>query len=67
MEKNFTTAPDIPMGLGMALAQNIEAMNFFASLTPAQKQAVINYTHTISSKEEMQAYVDSLPKGGMLS
>lgn len=67
MKKNYADGPEIPMGLGMALAQNIEAMNFFAALTPAQKQAVINYTHTISSKEEMQAYVDSLPKGGMMS
>lgn len=52
--------PEIPMGLSMALSQNLKALQHFASLSPSEQQHVINHTHTIRSKAEMQAYVDSL-------
>ncbi len=35
-------------------------MNRVAALSKAQQQAIIAHTHRISSKEEMQAYVQSL-------
>ncbi|MEG0741123.1 MAG: hypothetical protein RSB91_01080 [Clostridia bacterium] len=57
---NLVDGPDMPMGLGMALAQNLNAMNRFAALPAAEQQAVIAHTHSIRSKEEMQAYVQSL-------
>ena len=57
---NLVDGPDMPLGLGMALAQNLNAMNRFATLPAAQQQAIIAHTHSISSKEEMQAYVQSL-------
>ncbi len=50
------------MGFGMALAQNIKAMEHFSRLTDSEKQAIINGTHNISSKSEMQQYVDRLAK-----
>ena len=59
-EQNFAEGPEIPMGLGMALAQNLDAMNRFASLSEEKRRAVIAHTHEIRSKEEMRAYVDSL-------
>ena len=49
------------MGLGMALAENLNAMEYFASLSPAQQQAVIERTHQIRSKQEMWSFVQSLP------
>lgn len=58
--ENLVNGPEIPMGLGMALAQNRNAMDRFASMTPAAQQAVIEHTHQITSKKEMQAYVASL-------
>ena len=60
MESQNIYSSDIPMGLGMALMQNRQAMNYFSSLSDAEKQQVIDHTHTIQSKEEMQSYVDSL-------
>ena len=51
---------DVPMGLGMALAQNVEAMQAFSAMEPAKQRAIIDRTHTIGSKKEMQAYVRSL-------
>ena len=55
MEKN-----EMPVGLGMALAMNSEAMQKFASLPETKKQEIINGTHAISSKSEMRQYVESI-------
>jgi len=60
MELKSAYQPDIPMGLGMALMQNKPAMEYFSALSDEAKQRVIEHTHSIESKEEMQAYVDSL-------
>ncbi|MGN1089084.1 MAG: hypothetical protein ACI4Q6_01680 [Huintestinicola sp.] len=55
MEKN-----EMPVGFGMALAMNPEAMQKFASLPENKKQEIINGTHTVSSKAEMHRYVENL-------
>ena len=51
---------DLPLGLGMALAQNEPAMKKFKSMTDHEKQAIIQKTHNVSSKAEMNALVSSL-------
>jgi len=51
---------DMPMGLDIALAKNQRAHEYFYSLPEATQKHIINQTHGISSKEEMQGYVDSL-------
>ncbi len=51
---------DLPMGLGMALAENLPALDAFAALTREQQDRVIAGTHTIRSRAEMQAYVQRL-------
>lgn len=53
----------IPMGLGMALAQNTKALDKFSSMTQAQKQSIIAGTHAIQSKQEMRSYVDKIANG----
>ena len=57
---NLADGPEIPLGLGMALAQHPEAMIRFANLPEAEKRRIIDHTHEISSKREMQSYVNSL-------
>ncbi len=59
-KENLVDGSDIPMGLGMALAKNLDAMNCFSAMPRAMKEQVIEHTHQIRSKKEMQAYVDSL-------
>ena len=59
MRDNFLD-PGIPLGFGMALAQNPDAMDVFSSLTEEQRRQVLRKTGRIGSKEEMRAYVDSL-------
>ena len=51
--------PDLPMGFSMALAQNEAAMKQFESLSEAEKQAVIQRTHSVTSKQEMRRLVAS--------
>lgn len=50
----------MPIGLGMALAMNPEAMQKFASLPERKKREIINGTHSVSSKAQMQQYVDNI-------
>ena len=59
-DQNFAEGPEIPMGLGMALAQDVGMMDRFAALPEEQKRQVIEGIHSIRSKKEMQAYVRSL-------
>ncbi len=51
---------EMPIGLGMALAQRPDAMEKFATLSEAKKQEIIAGTHSVSSKEEMRQYVDKI-------
>ncbi len=50
----------MPIGFSMALALNPDAMKKFALLDENKKQEIINGTHNIKSKDEMQKYVNDL-------
>lgn len=50
----------VPIGFGMALAQNTAAMNRYAGLSEAQKQTILNKAHNIRSEREMHDLVASL-------
>ena len=50
----------LPLGLGMALAQNEAAMQRFTAMTEAEKQALIQQCHQVQSKREMQQLVNQL-------
>ncbi|MCL2109734.1 MAG: hypothetical protein FWH20_10365 [Oscillospiraceae bacterium] len=52
----------IPLGLGMALAQNSDALSRFAGLPVNERQRIIEKTHSIGSKKEMKSFVDNLSK-----
>lgn len=53
---------EIPLGLGMALAQNPAAMQRFALLSDAEKQAVIARTHSVQSRAEMHELAENIGK-----
>ncbi len=54
----------LPLGFGMALAQNETAMKRFESMTESQKQAVLVQAQHIGSRQEMQQLVSRLASGG---
>ncbi len=58
--KNYAEGPEIPLALGLALAQNVTAMNCFAALSREEQQRIIQHTSSIMSKKEMRAFVQSL-------
>lgn len=51
---------ELPLGFGMALAQNEGAMARFEQLSEGEKAAVIEKCHQVNSKREMQNLVNSL-------
>ncbi len=53
---------ELPLGLGMALAQNEAAMSSFEALSEDEKQEIIEKTHTVTSRREMQQLVNSITK-----
>jgi hypothetical protein len=62
-DKNYVDGSGIPLGFGMALAQNYEAMSYFSALDEQQKQSIIEGTHGVRSKSEMRQYVSNLTNG----
>ena len=50
----------VPIGFGMALAQNTAAMNRYAHLSQQQKQDILNKAHNVRSEREMHSLVNSL-------
>lgn len=50
----------LPLGFGMALAMNEPAMREFAAMTEAQRQAVLEQTHYVKSRQEMRQLVEGL-------
>lgn len=53
----------VPIGFGMALAQNTAAMNHYAHLTEEQKQDVLEKAHNVRSEMEMYTLVANLADG----
>ena len=56
-------ASELPIGFAIALAMNEPAMKKFESLSPAEKESIIQQTHTVKSRQEMQKLVMSIAAG----
>lgn len=54
------TSNELPLGFGMALSQNSEALRTFLNLSATEKQKIINKAHNVNSKHEMSALVQSI-------
>ena len=53
---------ELPLGFGMALAQNETAMKKFEAMTESGKQSVLQQAHHVNSKVEMRQLVARLAK-----
>ena len=65
--KDLLSNKEVPIGMGMALAMNTDAMAKFSSLDESGKQKVIEGAHGINSKQEMQQYVNHIGNGDNFS
>ena len=52
----------VPIGFGMALARNPDALNVYSAMTEEQKQQILNKAHHAGSEQEMHRIVDSMVK-----
>ena len=48
---------EVPVGFGMALAQNETAVNAYAMMTKEQKQAILSRARSAHSEQEMHRIV----------
>ena len=53
----------VPIGFGMALAQNEAAMIRYAQLSDRQKKNILNCANSIGTQEEMYSLVANLANG----
>jgi len=51
---------ELPLGFGMALAQNEAAMHRFESLNEAEKLSILQQVRNVRSKAEMRQLVSGL-------
>ena len=51
---------ELPEGFAMALAANIKAFEVFTGMSDEEKERVIEGTHALGSRDDMQAYVAHL-------
>ena len=57
---DYTLGADVPLGFSSALNKNEQAKTKFSQLTDKQKREIINASRRVTSKNEMQMYVDAL-------
>lgn len=57
---------EVPIGFGMALAQNEKAVNAYAMMTKEQKNAVLEKAHNARSEREMQKIVSAIAAESIL-
>ena len=50
----------VPIGFGMALAQNTAGINRYAALSESQKQDFLNEAHNARSEKEMHEIVNRI-------
>ena len=58
-------ATELPVGFAMALAMNEPAMKKFESLSLAEKESIVQQTHSVKSRQEMQKIVMQIAAGGV--
>lgn len=51
---------EIPIGLGMALAENANAMEKFSNMEKGEREEFVNRSRSVNSKQEMRNLVSSL-------
>ena len=50
----------VPIGFGMALAMNPQALNAYSAMSEEQKQQILNKAHNARSEKEMHDIVNSM-------
>lgn len=51
---------ELPLGFGIALAQDTDAMKVFANISESGQAEILQRAHAVSSKNEMKALINEL-------
>lgn len=57
---NLLNNDEIPVGLSMALAKDLRAMERFGNMDEQAQREFVNRSRAVSSKQEMQSLVSDL-------
>lgn len=57
---NIGQGGDMPIGFELSLAANEKAMEAFSNMSDPMKEAAVEKSRQMHSREEMERYVDSL-------
>ena len=57
---NIGQGGDMPIGFGLSLAANEKSMQAFARMSDAQKEAAVEQSRRMQTREDMERFVDSL-------
>ena len=49
--KDISNRPEVPLGLGYALAQNSDALNVFAQMSSERQKQIIEESRRVTSKK----------------
>lgn len=60
--ENSNYRPEVPLGLGYALAQNSSALKAFAGLSSERQKQIIEDSRKVTSKVEMRQFVENMTK-----
>ena len=57
---NIGQGGELPIGFGLSLAANEKSMEAFAEMSDARKQETVEKSRQMSTREEMEQYVNEL-------
>lgn len=57
---NIGQGGNMPIGFGLSLAANTKSMEAFAQMTDAEKEATVEKSRQMHTREDMQRFVNSL-------
>lgn len=64
---SFLNDQAVPLGFGMALSQNLNAMDKFSHMTESEKEEFLNRARDAKSKKDMNAIVSELSSNDQMS
>ncbi|MBR5090165.1 MAG: hypothetical protein IK093_12125 [Ruminiclostridium sp.] len=60
MDMHKGEKPQIPLGLGYALAENTSALKYFSELSSEKQRQIIDRTGEITSRAELRSFVRNM-------
>ncbi|MDD4715513.1 MAG: hypothetical protein PHT34_03050 [Oscillospiraceae bacterium] len=60
MDEHDSAISEMPIGFGMELAKNLNALRRFSELPKSQQKSLVEGARQVNSKEDMRSYVGQI-------